>query len=124
MGFEKAYDSIKWDFLEGKMIRFNFCSKWRLWMKTCISSAASSILVNGNPTEEFKHDRRLRQGDPISLYLFLIVAEGLSLLISKVVSRGILTSMEAGKDKLQYPIYSMQTTPFLLVLVRSKMSKP
>ncbi|GLT87534.1 hypothetical protein SLE2022_056130 [Rubroshorea leprosula] len=51
--FEKAYDSVNWNFLDNMMGKFGFCHKWRLWIQECISSAMISILVNGSPTEEF-----------------------------------------------------------------------
>ncbi|XP_019427208.1 PREDICTED: uncharacterized protein LOC109335529 [Lupinus angustifolius] len=51
------------------------CVKWRNWIKSCLQSNSVSILVNGSPTREFNMVRGLRQGDPIALFLFLIVAE-------------------------------------------------
>lgn len=52
--FVKAYDSVDWEYLDLMMEQFNFCSKWRSWIKECISSACATILVNGSPTNEFK----------------------------------------------------------------------
>lgn len=98
LDFEKAYDSVDWNFLDVMMKKLNFYQKWRAWVNSCASLASSSILVNGSLTEEFKLERGLCQGDSLSPFIFLIVAEGLSLLLSKVVSLGLLEPKEVGKD--------------------------
>nr|GFC78090.1 cysteine-rich receptor-like protein kinase [Tanacetum cinerariifolium] len=51
--FAKAYDSIRWDFLDDVLISFGFGSKWRSWIRGSLSSGKASILVNGSPTPEF-----------------------------------------------------------------------
>lgn len=70
-------------------------------MKTCISSASANVLVNGSPSGEFKLERGIRQGDPLSPFLFLIVAEGLSLLMKKATSDGLLNAAEVGHQGLK-----------------------
>jgi hypothetical protein len=57
--------------------------KWIALVMSCVSTVSYSILVNGSPSEHFTPTRGLRQGDPLSLYLFLLVAEGLSSLLSQ-----------------------------------------
>ncbi|GKB40984.1 hypothetical protein Tco_0885926 [Tanacetum coccineum] len=52
-----------------------------IWVNTCMKSASISVLVNGSPSREFKMERGLRQGDPFSPFLFLIVGEALQVLI-------------------------------------------
>lgn len=101
--FAKAYDSVSWEFLDDMMQGLNFCPKWRAWIRKCVSSASasSSVLINGSPTGEFKLERGLRQGDPLSPFLYLIVAEGLSLLIEKEISTSQLEPIEVGRDRVQ-----------------------
>nr|GEV50619.1 cysteine-rich receptor-like protein kinase [Tanacetum cinerariifolium] len=64
---------------------------WRKWFKGCLNTSYTSVLVNGSPTQEFKVRKGTRQKDPISPFLFLIVAEALSVSIEEA-TKGELTS--------------------------------
>lgn len=99
--FAKAYDSVKWNFLDSMMKKINFSIKWGKWILECVSSASASVLVNGSPSGNFNLGRGLRQGDPLSPFLFLIVAKGLSLLVSKAVEIKLLEAVEIGKEKVR-----------------------
>jgi len=82
--YEKTYDSVRWKFLLDMLQRLGFHNKWIKWVKRCLESASVSVSVNGNPTEEFKPSRGLRQGDPLAPFLFLVVGEGLARLVRKL----------------------------------------
>nr|GFC37672.1 RNA-directed DNA polymerase, eukaryota, reverse transcriptase zinc-binding domain protein [Tanacetum cinerariifolium] len=58
--FKKAYDSVRWDFLDEALQKFGFGYKWRLWIQSCLRSSKSSILVNGSPTMEFQFFKGLK----------------------------------------------------------------
>lgn len=88
VNFEKAYDSVSWEYLEFVMGKMGFAQKWIGWMMACVSSASIFVLVNGSPIEEFGLSRGLREGDPLLPFLFLIVAEGLSVMMKKAVEIG------------------------------------
>jgi len=60
------------------MRRLRFSEKWISWIKGCMDSSSVLIMVNGSPTEEFKPTKGLRQGDPMTPFLFLVVVEGLA----------------------------------------------
>lgn len=85
--FEMAYNSVSWEFLDYMLLRLGFNRKWRSWISVCLHSSSVSVLVNGSPTKEFIMCKGIRQGDPIAPFLFLVVAEGLSGLVSCVVDR-------------------------------------
>ncbi|GJX86693.1 retrotransposon protein, putative, ty1-copia subclass [Tanacetum coccineum] len=53
--FEKAYDSVRWDFLDDVLNKFGFGNKWRGWIQNCLKSSKGSVLVNGSPTAEFQN---------------------------------------------------------------------
>ncbi|XP_035844056.1 uncharacterized mitochondrial protein AtMg01250-like [Helianthus annuus] len=67
-----------------------FPPRWCAWIRGILSSARASVLVNGSPTFDFPCLKGMRQGDPLSPFLFLIVMEALSFLINKAVEKGIL----------------------------------
>ena len=79
--FEKAYDHIDWDFLDHVLERKGFSSRWRSWMRGCLSSTMFAILVNVNIKGWVKAYKDLRQGDVLSHFLFTLVADVLSRLI-------------------------------------------
>ena len=60
-----------------------------------------SILVNGSPTKEFFPKKGLRQGDPLALFLFLIVAEGLVGVSTMTEEKNLIDSLEVGRDKVE-----------------------
>ncbi|GKB50883.1 RNA-directed DNA polymerase, eukaryota [Tanacetum coccineum] len=66
-----------------------FGEKWRKWMGACLASASISFMVNGSPSKEFKMERGLRQGDPLSPFLFLIVVEALQIAVLEACSKGV-----------------------------------
>ena len=91
LDFEKAYDQINWNFIVKVLERMGFGERWIGWIKWCISTASFSILINGRPAGFFNSTRGLRQGDPLSPYLFVLGMKAFSLLIDKVVSGGYLS---------------------------------
>ncbi|XP_028116485.1 uncharacterized protein LOC114314229 [Camellia sinensis] len=90
LDFEKAYDSVDWEFLFFMLSRFGFGDRWIAWIRECISSARLSILVNGSPTDEFFPQKGLRQCDSLSPFLFIIVAECLNVLLSRALEMNLI----------------------------------
>ena len=96
LDIEKAYDSINWNFLMKVLQKMGFGSKWVGWMWSCVSSAKFSILVNGVPAGFFPNTRGLRQGDPLSPYLFVMGMEVLDVLIRRAVEGGFRQDVAFG----------------------------
>jgi len=99
--FEKAYDSVRWDFLYDMLHKMGFHTVWISGIRGCLESATVSVLVNGSPTEEFKPSRGLRQGDPLAPFLFIVVAEGLAGLVRQVLKVNMLTGLKIGRNEVE-----------------------
>lgn len=96
LDFAKAYDNVEWSFLLDIMKVMNFGDRWNLWMRNCISTASLAILVNGSPTEFFNIEKGLRQGDPLSPFLFNLVANGLSCMLNQLLEDSLFSGVKLG----------------------------
>lgn len=96
LDFAKAFDMVKWSFLFHTLDRFGFPSVWIQWIRNILNYTKMSVLVNGSPTAEFKPQRLLPLGDPLSPLLFNLIAEILHLLLAKGESLGIFKGIKLG----------------------------
>ena len=97
--FEKAYDHVNWDFLDHVLKMKGFRPRWRTWMRGCLSSISYAILVNGNAKGWVKASRGLRQGDPLSPFMFTIVADVLSRMLLRAEERSMLEGFRVGRNR-------------------------
>ena len=91
LDLEKAYDKLEWSFIRKKLIRFNFLENLIELIMSCISSVSTSLLFNGGCMDSFWPSRGIRQGDPLSLYLFILCMEFLGQLIDEKCSEHLWT---------------------------------
>lgn len=103
LDMSKAYVRVEWDFLHATLTKMGFLASWVDRVMICISSVSYSFLVNGQPTEAISPQRGLRQGDPLSPYLFLLCAEVFGSLIKRAHEGGMLHGISISR---QAPIVS------------------
>ena len=91
-----------------------FSAKWRQWIFFCISTFRFSVLINGSPCGFFESSRGLRQGDPLSPLLFVLVMEALGRMLDKAVHDGHMSGFgvgsEEGRSLAVSHLFSLQMT--------------
>ena len=98
----KAYDRVNWNFLKAILLSMNFSDKWIDWIMECVTFVQYSLLINGSPTKTFFSSRCLRQGDPISHYLFLFCANILSIALFKDENKKKIKGITVGKNGIPF----------------------
>jgi hypothetical protein len=87
LDLSKDFDHLSWNYMHSLLSAFGFSRDWILWIMKLTSSAFFSILVNGVPSQPFSPSRGIHQGDPLSPFLFVIMAEGLGRYITTSITR-------------------------------------
>jgi hypothetical protein len=93
----KAYDRVEWNYLEGCLLKLGFSPAWTNTVMRCVTSVKYAVRVNGELTNPVIPTRGIRQGDPISPYLFLLCTEGLSCLLQQKERQGELQGIRNGR---------------------------
>jgi hypothetical protein len=101
LDMSKAYDRVEWKFLEEVMRSLGFKERWVQLIMMCVTSVEYAVVVNGKACGKITPERGLRQGDPISPYLFLLCAESLSCMINKANGMGALTGVPTSRRGLR-----------------------
>jgi hypothetical protein len=108
--FEKAFDSLNWDFLIKTLENFNFGLSFITWIKTFYNNITSSVLNNGHSTNYFRINKGVRQGDPLSAYLFIIALEILAINIRENQQ---IKGLKIGEHEIKLNIFADDLTAFL-----------
>lgn len=96
LDLSKAFDCVEWAYLEGLMLKIGFSPDFVLLIMHCLSTVRFSVLIKGEPKGSFSSSRGIRQGDPLSPYLFILCAEGLSQMIHHTTSINRLSGISFG----------------------------
>ena len=86
----KAYNQLDWNVLQNIMRKLGFDQRWVQVAMETVTTASYSVLINEEPRGFISQSRGIRQGDPLSPYLFLLCAKGLSALLRKVAETRVL----------------------------------
>lgn len=111
---EKAFDRIEWTYIRDTLSFFNIPEKLSKLIMSCISTSSIQVLVNGRTTEAFYPSRGIRQGDPISPYIFIMCIERLSKTIHQAISDKLWTPIKisARGPSLSYLFFADDLTLF------------
>jgi hypothetical protein len=108
LDMSKACDRVECDFLEKIMRRIGFDGRWVNLIMTCVRTVSYSVLINGKPYGNIQPSRGIRQGDPLSLYLFILCVENLSTLLHKGEREGKITGLPIarGGTKINHLLFA------------------
>ncbi|WOK93143.1 hypothetical protein Cni_G01836 [Canna indica] len=103
LDLEKAYDRIEWSIVYKVMGLMKFPRELINWVKCCIEEISFECKMNGETSDQFRSHKGLRQGDPLSPYLFIIMEETLTTITRKAVEMGMIIpfKMKELKEKLE-----------------------
>lgn len=91
----KAYDRVKWSYLKCRMKIMGFFEKWIRWVMHYVSTLNYIVVFNGSNVGAITPKQGLRQGDPLSPYLFLFHVKGPSYILTKAADEGALTRVKS-----------------------------
>ncbi|KAH9784956.1 reverse transcriptase domain-containing protein [Citrus sinensis] len=98
LDISKAYDRVEWLFLEHVMLKLGFARTWVNLIMRCITTSSFSIIINGIAKGIIQPQRGLRQGCPLSPYLFLMCAEAFSNLLQRAEEKSLIHGLKFSKD--------------------------
>lgn len=91
--YEKAYDRVRWSFLEDMLNSRGFGSKWISWIRKVVRGGSLCIRINDENSTYFKPGKGLRQGDPLSPLLFNLVADVFSRMLMKAANQNLISGL-------------------------------
>ncbi len=110
LDFEKAFDTIKWSFLIESLRRFNFGPSFISWVKAIYANSESTVINNGNTAGFFKLHRGIRQGCPLSPYLFIIAVE---IMANAIRKNKLIKGIMVGDTEVKISQLADDTTIFV-----------
>lgn len=113
VGLCKAFDIMDWDFLLELLKTRGFGNRWARWIKAILISSKANFLINGAKSGYVRYRRGLRQGDPLSPLLFILVTDVLSTMFGNALKSRILYGIPLGHAK---KICHLQFANDLLIL--------
>nr|AAK98717.1 Putative retroelement [Oryza sativa Japonica Group] len=110
----RAFDSVNWAYLLETFQHFGFGHKWINWVANLLGSCSSRILLNGIPGDHIFHARGLRQGDPLSPMLFILVMEPLHQIIKAAEDANIISNLCQRQGRFRCSLYADDVALFAL----------
>ncbi|KAK1606249.1 hypothetical protein QYE76_029922 [Lolium multiflorum] len=113
LDIEKAFDSVSWDFLLEVLEARGFGQNWRNWISAILATASTRILINGELSDKIWHRRGLRQGDPLSPLLFVLVMDVLPALLLAADIKGALKPIGSQLPRFRASLYADDVIMFI-----------
>jgi hypothetical protein len=112
LDISKAFDTVSWEYLLEMLAQRGFSTRWTDWLAAILRTSSSSVMLNGCPGLKIKHLRDLRQGDPLSPYLFIMAMDVLNRIFDLATEDGFLTPLKGRQARLRLSLYANDAVIF------------
>lgn len=110
----KAFDKVSWNFLTAILKVMGFPDQFIMWIQQCVGTVAYNLLLNGQRVGRVNPQRGLRQGDPLSPFLFILCANCLSIMLQKAENERVITGIRHASSgpRINHLMYADDTVLF------------
>jgi mannosylglycoprotein endo-beta-mannosidase len=109
----KAFDSVSWTYLLDMLKARGFGERWREWIALILATSSSQILINGVTSDFVLHRRGLRQGDPLSPFLFILAMDPLQRILDLATEEGALSKLPGRRTLIRTSVYADDVALFM-----------
>jgi hypothetical protein len=113
LDIEKAFDSIRWEYILTLLEHLGFPIRWRGWIAAILFTSTSRVVLNGVPNPPIWHRRGLRQSDPLSPHIFVIAIDSLQRLLEVGTELGMLTKLHGRSPDLCISMFADDAATFV-----------
>lgn len=106
LDISKAFDTVCWEYLLEMLVQRGFSNRWNGWLAALFRTSSSVVMLNGSPGPSISHQRGLRQGDPLSPYLFILAMDVLNRIFEIATEEGRLTPLKGRHTKMRLSLYA------------------
>ena len=113
LDISKAFDTVSWEYILELLQHRGFSQKWCDWLASLFRTSHSTVLLNGVPGRQIIHARGLRQGDPLSPFLFILAIDTLQKVLDIATEDGFLSPLRGRHPKLRLSLYADDAVIFI-----------
>lgn len=113
LDISKAFDTVSWEYMMDLLQHRGFSTRWRDWLALLFRSSHSTVLLNGTPGAKINHARGLRQGDPLSPFLFILAIDTLQRVLELATEDGFLSPLRGRQARLWLSLYADDAVIFI-----------